>query len=601
VTTRRAGWRAVAVATLLAVFAAACLAAERADAPTYDETTHLAQGLLHVVRADYRFQVDHPPLAKLVAGVAARVAGGDLPADGPRWRDDLGNRFEHRAWAWRLLYRTPGNDAERLVRAGRLALVPLALLTLLVVWRWTRVLHGDTAGLAALALAALDPNLVAHAHLVTADASVTALILATAYALCRALVRWRTGWCLAAGGALGLALATKYSALILVPAIPLLAVGRALDPAPWPAGRAGSRAFATRARRLGAAVALVTLVGLAAWGALWATYRFRAAAAPGLEVGLTAQAVRTWFPPVAPWPLAALDRAVERRLLPDAWGFGLVYAMADPRLTPRVSYLAGELSERGWWYYFPATLALKTPLATLILAALGLAATIGGSGRRAAAATLEVSGRRWSSILVVGLPVAFLAVAATASLDLGLRQVLPIYPFLLILAGGGVAACLRWRRTLGAGLALAAIGWVAIASVRVAPDYLAYFNEAAGGPDRGLRWLADSNLDWGQALRRLPAWLGERGIQEVNLCYFGTADPDAYGIRYVALPGCTTYERPVSSPKLPGIVAISATHLAGVHHPPELRAWYRDLLARGRLVGVVGRTIHVYEVPAPPS
>jgi hypothetical protein len=134
----------------------------------------------------------------------------------------------------------------------------------------------------------------------------------------------------------------------------------------------------------------------------------------------------------------------------------------------------------------------------------------------------------------------------------------------------------------------------------VAPDYLAYFNEPAGGPARGLRWLADSNLDWGQALRRLPGWLAERGIREVNLCYFGTADPEAYGLAYVALPGGTTYGRPPAPPRLPGHVAISATHLVGVHHPPELRAWYRELLARGRLIGVVGHAIHVYEVTVPP-
>ena len=582
------------MAGLVAIFVAACLVAERADAPTYDETTHLAQGLLHLVHGDYRFQVDHPPLAKLVAGAAARLAGAGVPADGPEWRDDLGNRFEHRTWAWRLLYRTPGNDAERLVMAGRLALVPLALVTLLVVWRWTRALHGEAAGLGALALAALDPNLVAHAHLVTSDAPVTALMVTTAYALWRALACWQVSWSLAAGVALGLALATKYSSLLLVAAVPLLAIGRAMDPAPWPVGR--SRELGTRARRLAAAIALVTLVGLAAWGTLWASYRIRAAAAPDLHVGLAARAIETWFPPPAPWPLTLLDLAVDRRLLPDAWGFGLVYAMADAHLTPRVSYLAGELSDRGWWYYFPAALALKTPLATLVLATLGLAGILGRS-----AAPMDRAILRWSFILVVGLPLAFLAVAATSRLNLGLRQVLPVYPFLLILAGGGIAACLRWRRPLGTALALAAIAWVATTSVRVAPDYLAYFNEAAGGPAGGIRWLADSNLDWGQALRRLPAWLEQRGIQEVNLCYFGTADPDAYGLRYIPLAGCTTYAQPVSPPRLPGYVAISATHLVGIHHPPELRAWYRALLARARLVGVVGHAIHVYEVTAPPS
>jgi hypothetical protein len=491
--------------------------------------------------------------------------------------------------------------------AGRLALVPLTLVTLLVVWRWTGALHGEAAGLSALALAALDPNLVAHGHLVTPDALVTALMVATAYALWRALVHWRAASCLAAGACLGLALATKYTALLLVPVVPLLALGRALDPEPWPSGRVAGRRLGSPARRLLAAAALVILVGVTTWGTLWAAYGFRAAAAPDLAVGLTARAIRTWLPPPAPWPLTLLDRVVERRLLPDAWGFGLVYAVADPRLTPRVSYFGGELSERGWWFYFPATLALKVPAATLALAAVGLVALRrgprlagGGSGPGADRAGPRASPWRWAVVLVAGLPLALLGVAATSSLDIGLRQVLPVYPFLLVLAGGGVAACLRLRRPLGTALALTAIAWTAISSVRAAPDYIAYFNEPAGGPEQGLRWLADSNLDWGQALRRLPAWLERRGIQEVNLCYFGTADPEAYAIRHVPLPGCTTYGRPVSPPRLPGYVAISATHLAGVHHPPELRAWYRALLARGRLVGVVGHAIRVYEVPAAP-
>jgi 4-amino-4-deoxy-L-arabinose transferase-like glycosyltransferase len=588
-------WPALAVAGLFGIFVAQCLLGARADAPTYDETTHLPQGVLHLVRGDYRFQVDHPPFAKLVAGMGARIVGMHLPADGPQWRADMRNPFEHRAWAWQVLYGTPENDAERLVRGGRLALVPLTLLILVVVWRWTRALYGEGAGLAALALAAFDPNLIAHGHLVTSDAPVTALLTVAAYALWRGLGQWRLTWALAAGICLGLALATKYTAGLLAALVPLLALGRALDATTWPCGSRSGTSFATPARRLVAAAAFVLLVAVAAWATIWATYRFRAAAAPDLAVGLTGHAIWMWFGSLPPWPLPWLARATEWHLLPDAWALGLVYLVGDPYFIPRVSYLAGELSDRGWWYYFPAALALKTPLATLLLAAIGVATALG----RPSAMLLDRSARRWASILLLGFPLAFLAAAATSTLAVGVRQVLPVYPFLLILAGGGVAACLRWRRSLGAALALAGVAWVATASARVSPDYLAYFNEAAGGPERGIRWLVDSNLDWGQALGRVPAWLAARGIHEVNLCYFGTADPDAYGIAYVALPGCTTYGQPVSSPKLPGFVAISATHLVGVHHPPELRAWYRELLARGRLVGVVGHAIHVYEVVAP--
>jgi hypothetical protein len=142
-----------------------------------------------------------------------------------------------------------------------------------------------------------------------------------------------------------------------------------------------------------------------------------------------------------------------------------------------------------------------------------------------------------------------------------------------------------------------ALVWTWTASFAVSPYYLTYFNEVAGGPAGGARWLTDSNLDWGQALRILPDWLRARGIDRVNLCYFGTADPATYDLRHVPLPGCTTYREPAAEPRLPGYVAISATHLTGAHFSPELRAWYRNLLADARLIGVAGHAIHVYEVP----
>jgi hypothetical protein len=201
------------------------------------------------------------------------------------------------------------------------------------------------------------------------------------------------------------------------------------------------------------------------------------------------------------------------------------------------------------------------------------------------------------------VPTAVLGAAATSSLDLGLRQVLPVYPFLLLAAGRGVVLCLQTARLWGAVVVASLALWVGAGSAAVAPAYLAYFNEVAGGPRNGARWLVDSNLDWGQALRLLPAWLAAHGIGEVNLCYFGTADPDAYPLRYVPLPGGTSYSQPPAVPRLPGYIAISATHRAGVHFAPELRTWYRTLLARGQLVGVVGHAIYVYRVPpaSPPD
>lgn len=599
--------RALEGAALLAgpiAFVLLSLWAEQTDAPTYDETTHLAAGYRHLVTGDYRFQVDHPPLAKMLAAVPLVSAGARSPAGpAPTWRADLSNRFEHREWAWRFLYRTPGNRAEALIRLGRLVSIAAGVALLGLVWFWTRRLHGAGPALVVLGLGAVDPNLLAHAHLVTPDVMLTAAMLGTLFALWLTLRAVRTGPVAAMGLCLGCGLGIKYTALLLVPVGAILLLLRVLAAEPWPIPPLG-RLAASRGSRLAAAAGVSVLALGLAWGALWAAYGWRAAAAPGAAVELTERARRAWFPAPS-WPVELVAAAARQRLLPDAWAFGLLYLWADTRLTPRTSYLAGHLSSDGWWYYFPAALALKVPLPTLALAAAGVAAGAvaawrGGRRSRPAAGgvrSVAAADARWAALSLLTAAAVILGAAALSTLNIGLRQVLPVYPLLLLASGRGLHVFARAGRARLAAVVVTALLWVWGVSFAVAPHYLAYFNELAGGPSNGARWLVDSNLDWGQALRGLPGWLRARGIDQVNLCYFGTADPADYGFRYVPLPGCTAYGEAAATPRLPGYVAISATHLAGVHFPPELRAWYGTLLSRARLVGVIGHSIFVYEVP----
>jgi hypothetical protein len=86
----------------------------------------------------------------------------------------------------------------------------------------------------------------------------------------------------------------------------------------------------------------------------------------------------------------------------------------------------------------------------------------------------------------------------------------------------------------------------------VAPRYLQYFHELAGGPAGGHRWLVDSNLDWGQDLIRLRRYMEQRGIPAVHLAYFGRVDPSVYGVRFLPL-----------EPGARGPVVVSASFLMG--------------------------------------
>jgi hypothetical protein len=220
----------------------------------------------------------------------------------------------------------------------------------------------------------------------------------------------------------------------------------------------------------------------------------------------------------------------------------------------QTGFLLGEVSTHGWWYYFAVAFALKTPLALIVL--LG--------------ASVVLLVRRWDMRTL--LDDSFLVLPAVAvfgffSLEhqsIGLRYILPVYPFLIVLASR--AATLAAAKGPGRILVGLTVACGALSSFWVFPHYLAYFNESIGGPSQGYRYLVDSNLDWGQELKDLKRFMDEHQIATVNLSYFGTDAPERYGIAYTALP---SYFLPPDAPQAPNPlapgswVAISATMLQG--------------------------------------
>jgi hypothetical protein len=265
------------------------------------------------------------------------------------------------------------------------------------------------------------------------------------------------------------------------------------------------------------------------------------------------------------------------------WLEGIAFQRADVA-AGHPAFLMGCTSDHGWWYAIPVALALKTPIALLLLLA---------------AAALRLASQwdrsRWRAAAFLLLPA--LAVIGFFSLrqaSIGLRYVLPAVPFLLVFASGVLAPVPRARPARAVLLGL--LSWYVGASLFIHPHYLAYFNEIAGGPSRGYRLLVDSNLDWGQDLPGLAQFMRERGVESVHLSYFGSDAPARYGIRYDWLPSFEL-ERPASQSEteLPrrGWFAISATNLQGLYLPqPETFAWLRER----EPVAEIGYSIFVYHV-----
>ena len=104
------------------------------------------------------------------------------------------------------------------------------------------------------------------------------------------------------------------------------------------------------------------------------------------------------------------------------------------------------------------------------------------------------------------------------------------------------------------------VGWQILATAVSGPDYLSFFNTACGGPLNGRRVLLDSNLDWGQDLKRATAWRREAAVERPFLACFGHVDPILYDLDY-ALPAA----KPVA-----GTYLVSATYL---HRMPYPATW----------------------------
>jgi 4-amino-4-deoxy-L-arabinose transferase-like glycosyltransferase len=545
------------VPALLALFVAVGWFSMSLDCATFDETAHLGAGISYLETGDFRLNPEHPPLAKLIAAAPLVLLGrGGGNYDSPEWTgsiDGAGDALRSHAEEWGFGFEFlngPPQAASRRDPATRLtparcAILALGVLLALVVYAWARALFGPPAGLLALTLAVTCPTLLAHARLVTTDVPAALGFTVTAWLAWRWLSApsWRRA--LATGAALGAALLFKFSCVLLAPVI------------------VGLVAAAVATRRVDAkrAVAGVALIAATAFVALWAGYGFRFAASRDPGYVLEWHELESDFrvPP-------AIVFAREHRLLPEAYLFGFAYAQSQS--TGRVAFLDGEQSLSGWYRYFPEAFLLKTPIAFTALALWLIAAGV-----------LRTRGRSFDGWCVALLPLVFAAVAVLSRFNIGHRHVTALYPFLCV----AVAPAASWLEHRGArAIAVAILVASCLVSFALAtPRYLSYFNVAAGGPRGASKHFVDSNVDWGQDLIRLKRWMTAHGVAEVDLAYFGTADPRAYDIAFRKVAVFIDFypSLPAVRPESGRYLAASVTLLAGVYMDAD-RAFANELLTR---------------------
>jgi hypothetical protein len=541
---------------------------------TVDELVHLPAGYSYVERGDYRLNREHPPFSKLWAALPLLFTKVAWPDAEPAWR-----KAEQSEFGFRFFYQS-GNNPDRILAWARRFMLFWPCLLLVTIHAVARDLYGPRAGLLALLLATLCPTILAHGHLATTDVVLATLFLLTLAAFQRLSTAPDLLGSLFAGILLGALLSTKFVAVVLLPGLALAAlVG-------WARRRLGATQPLPAAGRstLATLLSSVPIVLLAALSVIWAMYGFRS------------DVSRSDHPPIevpqgsGSWLGTLLGQPLLRSLFPQGFIDGLLFQMGHSR-EGHAAYAFGRYSQDGWWWYFPVAFLVKTPLPSLILMGWGLVRAIGE--------LLRGSGK--GDLFLIPC-LTFWGFALAGSIDIGIRLILPVYPILFIFAGAVPTpeAGARWiRRIPEALLALSAAG-----AILAFPYYLSYFNAPSRLFFNREEMLADSNLDWGQDLRRLKEYLDRNGIPSIKLAYFGSGSPRALGLRHEVLPASNFYSRfetewPKTETLSPGdIVAISVMNRLGVLSSQD-REFYRRTLGSLRPEATIGHSILLYRIPVP--
>jgi Dolichyl-phosphate-mannose-protein mannosyltransferase len=541
--TSRNTWIFAWAALILALHFAMAVGSKRSESTTSDELVHVTGGYTYWAFNDYRLHPENGNLPQRWVALPAWIGGAKFPTlDQEYWRKSdawvMGHEF---------FYETGEDHFPRLM-AARAMIALFSVATGILIFWWSRRLFGTSGAFVSLLFFAFSPSFLSHGAYATSDVCMAFFMLASMAAWWRQLNTPGWGPFALSAVVFGLACVAKFSAVLLLPMMALCALVH----------------LATRRDRLGPILLSAAGHAVVAFAIIWAFYGFRYSA------------FNPALPPadgfIEPWPAMYANTGrigqgihflAGIHALPEAFLYGAAYVRQTSQM--RGAFLNGEYSTTGWPSFFLWTFALKTTLP--FIAASGWSIWLAIRERIKLGCTL---GGRLEGFLpltpLLSLFTVYWIFSIQSHLNIGERHLLPVYPVLFVLTGalGKWFRPLHWRAFLVSGL----IVWHIAESARIAPHYLAYFNELLGGPEDGHRHLVDSSLDWGQDLPGLKVWLDDhrRPGEDTYLAYFGTGNPRYYKIHAKELAYINGFhEDEPYIPLGPGLYCIGATMLEQVY------------------------------------
>jgi hypothetical protein len=560
------------------------------DSLTYDELSHIPSGYSYLTQRDYRMNPEHPPLIKDLAAAPLLFLNLNFPEDDPVWTQASPavwwNQFD---FGTKFLYQS-GNDPDKIFFWARIPMIIILILFGWFIFFWAKKLWGKKAALITIFLFSFFPTFLAHGRLVTTDIGAAFGAILATYFWLEFLKNNNKKSLILAGLAFGIAMIIKFSLILILPFFAIITFVYA-----W---LKNDNEKIKNLLKYSLRAFLAGLIGLVF--VIWPIYGYHVSNyPPERQIKDTKDLLATTRVPESITKLNLLleSNSVTRPL--GQYFLGILTA-TNRTATGNTTYFMEQISADSWRSYFPVVYFIKNPLPFHILTLIALLSALWAIKRpfwrNSYSRIKDWIGNHFTEFSMLSFLGIYWATSLASNLNIGVRHLMPVFPFTILLVSAAIANLLKkpFLKVKHA-LLVALLLWQTLSVFIIYPHFLAYFNEAVGGPNNGYRYVVDSNLDWGQDLKRLKDWVEEKGIDKIYLNYFGGGDPQYYlGNKYAPWWGDRS---PEEFPK-GNYLAVSVTLLQGGRGKPvpgfNQQTDYYLWLNEYKPVAKIGYSIFVY-------
>lgn len=615
------------------------------DTFTFDETAHVAAGYSYLSQKDYRLNPEHPPLIKDLAAFPLLFLGLNFPKDDPSWTQqeppqwwfqfDFASQFLYRSPSEvkpneagdEMKSQRPGNNPDEILFWSRLPMILLLVFLGWFLFYWAKKLFGNKAALLSLFFFSFSPTFLAHGRLVTTDVGAALGVVLATYFWLKFLRNPVAKNIILAGLIFGLVMLIKFSLVLLIPFFVFITFVYALISAEKPCrgltsalgtSVLGRSNLYTQVLKYFAFALLIGIIGMVF--VVLPIYQYHILNYPpqqqirDTQFLLSGTSAPQFLIKINLWmSQIPILRPFSQYLL------GLLLAV-NRSATGHTTYFLGEISAESWKTYFPTVYFMKEPLALHVLTLivfLYLAWLIKEPFWKKPCQRVKnwVKNHFPEFAMLTFLGIYWLT-SLTSKLNIGVRHLLPLFPFTFILVSAVISN--HWLKRQHNTLVNTRVEpvhfdkikykyilvgifllWQAVSVISIYPHFLAYFNEAVGGPDKGYLYVVDSNLDWGQDLKRLKKWQEENDIDKIYLDYFGGGNPEYYLNKEKYVPWWGTRD-PSELPR-ESYLAVSVNQLQGGRALPvkgydQPSDYYMWIYRYEPPIAKIGHSIFVYYI-----